>query len=124
MEESEACGYDKHQQRIQNIRIRFFLKQRAVVALCVLNHAEYRPKHDQETGKIEHPEKLLPGDSSREGLQGGTPGNACVEDHCNDDEEAKGDNLNTEPEEDNFVAKILRRLSFSCGQYTTACAID
>lgn len=113
-DEEEHRGAE-HQGRIEDEQHPLVVQDVPVLPLDILNRPEDRPRHDEGADGVRHPQDLLPGDAglcplAPAGAGGSQAPVPDVEDDGGDEEEAEGDDLHGQADDDDGLARLVLAL--------------
>lgn len=124
MSEIKSHHDNTHQGGIKDIQKRLMAQDIAVRALRILNHPHNTPDQDQQAGKVQHEQRVLPAGVGLQRRRGRVPVDANVEDGGRDHEEPKGDDLDEEAAQDNVRPVREERDVFGCEEAATCAGVS
>lgn len=96
--------HGEHQQRIEHVQKRLRRQQIPILALEVLDHAEYGSDQDEQAAAMQSEQVLVPRDVLGRGLRSRASVDPMLEDDGADEEESEEDDLHEETSDDDVIA--------------------
>lgn len=106
VEPVEKPSCEGHEESIKDVDPILLGLEFAVLAHDIFSNAKYGSHENEEAGRVEDVEELLPGRRDLEGLLGGLSADSKVEDEGDDHEEAEEEDLNAQTSDDDVFASL------------------